>query len=295
MAMLMMDDVFTQTWGGRVGPPLPTGYWPEIIEAVHGTHPGFLFIAEAYWDREYALQQQGFDHCYDKRLYDRLVNSEPASSIAAHLSADLGYQTGLLRFLENHDEPRAADVFDPAHHRAAAVATLTQCGARLVHEGQTTGRRMHLPVFLGRFPDEPDDADLAAFYQRLLGALSDPTFHDGEWRLCATTGWAGNDSAAQLISWCWTGDTRWLVVVNLGPGTAAAHVAAPWPELRGRTVALHDPTHDIDYGRAGDDLNDGLYVELPGWGWHLFRVDTAAVLPDGTSEHSTTDKESVPQ
>ena len=31
-------------------------------------------MAEAYWDMEWTLQQQGFDLCYDKRLYDRLVS-----------------------------------------------------------------------------------------------------------------------------------------------------------------------------------------------------------------------------
>ena len=31
-----------------------------------------MFIAEAYWDLEWELQQQGFDYCYDKRLYDRM-------------------------------------------------------------------------------------------------------------------------------------------------------------------------------------------------------------------------------
>lgn len=283
MAMLMMDDIFAGTWGDRVGAPLRLGYWPEITEAVRRTHPGFLFVAEAYWDREYALQREGFDYCYDKRLYDRLVNGgDPAASVAIHLAADPAYQGRLLRFLENHDEPRAASLLDPPRHRAAAVATLTQCGARLVHDGQTRGRRTHLPVFLGRFPDEPDDAELAGFYRNLLGVLADPTFHDGQWRLCGVAGWEGNDSAHQIVSWCWTADTRWLVAVNLGPGPAAAHVSVPWPDLRGRSVALLDPTQDVLYERTGEDLNDGLYVELPGWGWHLFRVDAALIGDLGT-------------
>ncbi|HEX4688429.1 MAG TPA: hypothetical protein VH228_16740 [Nocardioides sp.] len=274
MAMLMMDDVFAATWGERVGTPPTRAYWPEVIDAVRRTHPGFVFVAEAYWDREFPLQQQGFDHCYDKRLYDRITTGG-APEVAAHLSGDTTYQTRLLRFLENHDEPRAASILDPAHHRAAAMATLTQCGARLVHDGQTRGWRTHLPVFLGRFPEEPTDLDLEAFYRSLLDALSDPTFHQGEWRLCRTSGWENNDTAAQIVSWCWTGESRWLVVVNLGADGAAAHVAAPWRELRARTVHLHDPTQDISFDRSGDDLDDGLYVELPGWGWHLFRVDEA--------------------
>jgi len=272
MAMLMMDDVFTSTWGDRVRTPPTPSYWPEVIEAVRGSHPSFLFVAEAYWDREFALQQQGFDHCYDKRLYDRIMSSD-APGVAAHLSADRGYQSRLLRFIENHDEPRAASVLGPEQHRAAAIATLTQCGARLVHDGQTTGRRTHLPVFLGRFPDEPEDEDLDAFYRRLLDALRDPTFRTGEWRWCPTVPWADDPGTSPILCWSWTGDTRWLVAVNLSERARIARVAARWPELRGRTVRLHDPTQDVVYDRTGDDLNDGLYVELPAWGWHLFRLE----------------------
>ena len=44
----------------------------RLYPAVKKAHPDFLFIAEAYWDLEWELQQQGFDFCYDKRLYDRL-------------------------------------------------------------------------------------------------------------------------------------------------------------------------------------------------------------------------------
>jgi hypothetical protein len=274
MAMLVLDDVFAATWGDRVGTPPTPAYWPLVIGAVRRDHPSFLFVAEAYWDREFDLQQQGFDHCYDKRLYDRITAGD-AQGVAAHLTADPAFQAGLLRFLENHDEPRAASVLDPARHRAGAITTLTQCGARLVHDGQTRGWRTHLPVFLDRFPDEPEDRELEAFYGRLLEVLSDPTFRHGEWRRCETTGWADDPAASRIVSWCWTGDSRWLVAVNLSVGSVSAHVAAPWPELRGQTVQLHDTTQDVSYDRSGDDLNDGLYVELPGWGWHLFHVDVA--------------------
>ena len=131
---------------------------------------------------EYALQQQGFDYCYDKRLYDRLVH-EGADSVHGHLTAETGYQDGLVRFIENHDEPRAAATFPPGRARAAAVATLSQTGARLVHEGQLDGRRVQLPVFLARRPDEAPDADLRAFYERLLGGLQGDVFRTGDWQL----------------------------------------------------------------------------------------------------------------
>ena len=68
----------------------PTDYWPTRDPArSRAAHPDFVFLAEAYWDLEFALQQQGFDYCYDKRLYDRLVH-EGAESVHGHLSADIG-------------------------------------------------------------------------------------------------------------------------------------------------------------------------------------------------------------
>ena len=74
MAMLMMNDTFERTWGERAGPRPEADYWPTVIPAVKTTHPEFVFMAEAYWDLEWALLEQGFDYCYDKRLYDRLVH-----------------------------------------------------------------------------------------------------------------------------------------------------------------------------------------------------------------------------
>ncbi len=127
MAMLLLNDVFQRTWGGRAGQPPPTEYWQNVIPAVKRSHPDFLFIAEAYWDLEWELQQKGFDFCYDKRLYDRLEH-ESAESVRLHLCADAAYQQKLLRFLENHDEPRAATAFPGAKEKAAAVATSTLAG-----------------------------------------------------------------------------------------------------------------------------------------------------------------------
>ena len=159
MAMLMTNEVFGRTWGERAGPAPAEDYWPTLIGRVKQVHPDLLFMAEAYWDMEWTLQQQGFDLCYDKRLYDRLVH-DPPDSVRGHLQADRDYQERLIRFIENHDEPRAAATFGPEQARAAAVVMSTLEGARLYHDGQFEGRRVHVPVFLGRAPDEPVDADL---------------------------------------------------------------------------------------------------------------------------------------
>ena len=196
MAMLVMNDTFAKTWDDRGGERPADDYWPTVISAVHQTHPDFRFLAEAYWDLEWELQQQGLDFCYDKRLYDRLIN-EDAEQVRLHLLADGSYQDRLVRFIENHDEPRAASILDPAREKAAAVATLTQTGARLVHDGQIEGRKVHLPMFLGRFPAEPASSELVTFYDTLLTALKDPTFRTGQWQLCERSGWPGNDTARE--------------------------------------------------------------------------------------------------
>jgi hypothetical protein len=173
MAMLVLNRIFERTWGTRAGRRPRTEYWDEVIPTVRRTNPYFCFIAEAYWDLEWELQQQGFDFCYDKRHYDRLEHGNP-ESIRLHLCADLAYQDKLLRFLENHDEPRAATAFSQAKQRAAAVATSTLPGARLFHEGQFEGRKVRVPVFLARRPAEPVDKPLQDFYDKLLAAINAP-------------------------------------------------------------------------------------------------------------------------
>ena len=151
------------------------------------------------------------------------------------------------------------------------MAALTQTGARLVHEGQLEGRRVQLPVFLARRPEEPVDLELKAFYERLLGAVRDPVFRSGEWQLGDVCGWEGNDTWQNLVGWGWRGDgPRKLVVVNLGDAPASGHVSLPWDELRGHGWRLDDASSGEVYERSGDDLRDGLYVALEPWAWNLF-------------------------
>jgi hypothetical protein len=269
MAMLLLGDVFARTWGDRVGPPPEAEYWSEVIAAVRAVHPHMMFAAEAYWDLEWRLQQLGFDHCYDKRLYDRLLH-DSAESVRGHLGASVDYQRGLMRFVENHDEPRVAGELDPAAERAAAVVVATLPGATLWHEGQFEGWRVHLPVFLARRPVEPVDEALRAFHLGLVAAAA--SVRRGDWELCGASGWPSDQSCGQLLSWCWTdGEHRALVVVNHGGAPASARIHVPWTDLTGDTWELHDLLSGETYERDGTELADaGLYVHLPQRGYHVF-------------------------
>ena len=134
MAMLVLPEVFERTWGIS-----PEPFWPTATAAVRQAYPAFTFMAEVYWDLEWTLQQQGFDYCYDKRLYDRLQSGN-VRSIREHLRAGLDYQDKLARFLENHDEPRAASIFNWPQHRAGGSDYFSVAGSTLFPPGPVRGR-----------------------------------------------------------------------------------------------------------------------------------------------------------
>jgi glycosidase len=273
MAMLMTNEVFARTWGDRAGVVPSEEYWPALIGRVKAKHPDLVFIAEAYWDMEWTLQQQGFDFCYDKRLYDRLAH-EDAPSVRGHLQAAHDYQERLIRFIENHDEPRAAATFSPGKARAAAVAFSTLEGARLFHDGQLDGAKVHIPVFLDRGPDEQPDTALRAFYSRLLRAIAGSGLINAEWQLCEATGWPDNESHVHVLAWCWRSPaSRHLVVINYSDASAEARVHLPWDDLAGRDWSLADRIGDETFSRAGDELAaDGLYVALDAWQTYLLAL-----------------------
>ena len=266
MAMLLINRIFAQTWGTRAGEPPATEYWPTVISAVRQQHAGFLFGAEAYWGLERELLQQGFDYCYDKTFYDRLAEQNP-SGLLQELSLDPGYQRKLVRFIENHDEPRAATEFPGGRGTSAALAMATVPGARLFHEGQLTGRHVRVPPFLGRRPEEPVDPVIADFYRLLLKTIQAPVFREGDWALCKAAGWTDNQSCQAIASWCWTREEdRRLVLINLSGSTAQARVHLPWQDLAGGEWILSDALSAAIYDRAGDELQQqGLYVELTPW------------------------------
>jgi hypothetical protein len=274
MAMLVLPEVFERTWGLRSEP-----FWPKATRAVRQRQPGFTFMAEVYWDLEWTLQQQGFDYCYDKRLYDRLREAH-ARPLREHLGAGLDYQDHLARFLENHDEPRAAATFVPEVHAAAAVLSYCTPGLRLFHEGQLEGRRVRISPHLVRGPDEPVDRHTAQLYARLLAALRDPLLRDGAWSLLdCVPAWEGNPSADQFVACRWQGpQPRWLLAaVNYAAHQGQCFVRLPPADLGAQMLRLRDLLGDAVYDRPADDLRQrGLYLDLAPWGHHLFEVQALA-------------------
>ncbi len=282
MAMLVLPDVFRRTWGDRATPrdgssAATEPFWPEAIARVKARSLGFLFMAEVYWDLEWTLQQQGFDFTYDKRLYDRLVAGD-ARPVREHLWAAPDFQDHSARFLENHDEPRAAATFGAEQERAAAAITYFTPGLRFFHEGQLEGRKVHVSMHLGRRPDEPPDRDLRAWYERLLAVLARREAHEGSWSLCeCRPAWADNPTWDRFVvmSWEQPESGRLLVAVNYGPTQAQCFTRLPLAGLRGR-ILLRDLLGDARYERdAAEMASKGLYLDLPAWGRNAFAIEPA--------------------
>ncbi len=190
MAMLLLDDVAQATWGSRVGDRLDQPYWEEVIGHVRAERPGFMFIAEAYWGREADLLAQGFDLCYDKAFLDALVAGD-VGAVREHVESAQPPPGRLVRFLENHDEPRAAARLGPGPLRAASVMASTLPGGLLLLDGQLRGAAVQVPVQASRRPAEQTDGELERWWSVLLSALHDDAVRTGEWSPLALRGLGG--------------------------------------------------------------------------------------------------------
>ena len=270
MAMLVLPDIFERTWHRPAQP-----FWPIVTRLVRERVPEFCFMAEVYWDLEWRVMQEGFDYAYDKRLYDRLRDGH-ARPVREHLYADLDYQKKLARFLENHDEPRAAATFPREKHEASAVITYLAPGLRFFHQGQFSGRKKRISPHLVRAPIEQSDESLHRFYDRLLHVIAQPVVREGQWRLleCAPA-WEGNWTSDCFIAWAWEGPERqrWLIAVNFSENQSQCYVRLPGLAFTGQLVRLTDLMGPARYDRDGSDLTSrGLYLDLPPWTYHVFAL-----------------------
>jgi Alpha amylase, catalytic domain len=270
MAMLVLPDVFERTWRLKAQP-----FWPKALLRVRQTFPQFFFMAEVYWDLEWTLQQLGFNYTYDKRLYDRLEHRQSRSA-REHLRADMDYQNKMVRFLENHDEPRAAKAFPLDAHKAAAIVTFLSPGLRFFHQGQIEGKTKRISPHLVRGPEEPQNARISEFYQNLLGILQQKTVRDGTWQLLTCdSAWQGNESWDHFIAYSWHDQASkpLIVAVNYSPYQSQCYVKLPYNDLAGKRWRLRDLMCDAVYDRDGNDLvARGLFLDVPAWQSHVFSL-----------------------
>lgn len=193
MAHLVLNEVFCNKWkdfkvfGSYEG---QEEFWSTVKNDVS---PDFFLMAEAYSGHEYRLAKLGFDAIYDKDngFYDRLVRylvkgerKTLESDFPGHLSgcAEATVQTPsgekiygdcLVKFLENHDEERASEVFGKKLLRAIKLMVnqyRNPRGSILIHDGQLEGRMIKCPVHLSAFPEEAPDEKVLKMYEEAMKA-----------------------------------------------------------------------------------------------------------------------------
>lgn len=275
MAMLDLNNVFKNTWGGILdsqGFKHPEKeFWEEAITEVKKENPNFKFIAEAYWDLEWQLQQLGFDFTYDKKLTDRLLSGD-VSSIREHLLANNDYQFKSIRFIENHDEERAFNKFGKLPSMAAAVIISTIQGVRFYHDGQIEGKKIKLPIQLGREPIELPQTCMVNFYNKLFKITRHSIFKDGMWKMLKPIeAWDGDETYENFLAWEWRlKDQRRLVVVNYSFTKSRCRIKF---DLEGypHELSICDELNDQLFIRSSEEIyREGLYIELLPWQSHIF-------------------------
>jgi hypothetical protein len=269
MAMLVLRSVFHQTWSGWPMPadPAEGEFWAEAIETVRRSRPGFLFVAEAYWGLEDRLRELGFDYTYDKDLYDLLVRGD-GPAIQQHLlsRAPEALAAG-VHFLENHDEPRAAQTLPVQRHRAAAWTVMALPGMRFLHDGQCEGARARVPVQLRRRPAEPPDPGIVRIYEEIFRILPPAGIGRGRGSLLIPrAAWPGNPSGLSfvLILWQERPDRFTLVAINHAPHPGQCR--APWPAeaVAARRWRVREHLAGWSDLRDGPTLAaEGIYLDLP--------------------------------
>jgi glycosidase len=271
MAMLCLSDIFSQTWSRLDLPVPPREFWHVALQAVRAHFPAFCCIAEVYWGLQARLQQLGFQLTYDKEFYDALL-ARDIDRLGASICAPHAPLEASLRFLENHDETRAAACFSDDQQEAAMLALTTLPGAILLHEGQTEGYRVRTPVQLRRRWQESGNQRLRSFYERFLPL---PDIRQGHFVvLHPRSVRAGDDTYKALLAWAWAHETHcWLVVINYAERLSQGSINLAELPLPSGMLRFRDHLHDSTYEHSRETIQDtGFSVVLPPFGTQLLEV-----------------------
>jgi len=275
MAMLSLNNVFQNTWGGILndgGFSAPEKeFWEIAVQTVKKSNPNFVFIGEVYWDLEWELQRLGFDFTYDKTLTDRLKGNF-VIGIKEHLQATEDFQLKSVRFLENHDEPRAVHYLGVEKSKAAAIIISTTLGMSFYFHGQFEGEKVKLPVQLGRKPHCSINENLQSFYMNLLKIATNDVFKYGEWLLLnPIASWSTDVTYRNILAYLRFNNGQFrLVITNYSNETSSARIKFEPPEGM-REFVLTDLLDNNQYTRNSTEIrSEGLYVKLSPYQSHIF-------------------------
>lgn len=279
MAMLILKRVQREIWGKRVFKEdrfkEPQGeFWQKAIEDLRKEYPDFIFVAEVYWNLENELLELGFDYVYDKPFYDCLRYSN-IEKLKVCLSESQDSGNRKLRFIENHDEGRAASIFGRDKSKAAAFLAAIAPGAHLFHQGQLEGFKIKLPIQLLKAPKEQIDQGISAFYENLLLTLKDISLENSQWDLSAIfPAWKENMTYKNFIGlFNKIKDNYYLAVANYSDFRSQCYMYFDITAIQSKELVFKDMLSESEYARDREEIIvRGLYLDMPAYAIHLFKI-----------------------
>ncbi|MHB1152235.1 MAG: alpha-amylase family glycosyl hydrolase [Eubacteriales bacterium] len=269
MAMLVLNSVHKKIWGDLTRYPVPASeFWTDVIRKIKIKYADFIFIAEAYWGLDSDLISAGFDFIYDKGYYDDL-RSGNVPGIKYHLKKDAN---NALNFIENHDEDRAAMVFGNEKSMAAAVLLELSSGLKLIHQGQMEGYLIKQPLRLIKSVVEPVNKTLNTFYRKLTGNFDDLKSKEVIWEMIEPVqAWDDNQTHHHFLAF-YSG-SGYLAAVNYSGTRGQCYLRFDTSSYAGVDILFHDLMGSDEYVRPKQDVESrGLYLDIPPYAFHLFRI-----------------------
>ena len=187
---------------------VPLDFWKEARAQVEQVRPGCLWLAETVEPPFISAMRglghsclsdsqafEAFDICYEYDVYHTftacLKGELPLEQYARAVSQQETIYPGnyvKLRYLENHDQPRAAFLIPDSRALDNWTAFLFfQKGAALLYGGQEAGDR-HLPSLFDRDPVDWSGPDRSRQLRRLCALKKHPLFTDSVYQVDALPG-----------------------------------------------------------------------------------------------------------
>lgn len=239
-----------------VAPLIPLEFWQQARREVETVRPGCIWLSESV-EPEFTVANrargmvslsdseiyQAFDMAYDYDIYgdmlDVLMDKAPLSRYVEALNRQEAIYPEhyvKLRFLENHDRPRAAFILPDEKQRRNATAMLYFLkGTTLLYNGQEVSAVSRPSLFDRDTVDWQSGADISAFLRRLYTIKQHPVFtRSAEFRA-----YDGGNSILQAVYTL--GSTRLAGIFSLRGN--AALVKTPCADGRYRNLIDGNPVH----------------------------------------------------
>ncbi len=214
---------------------VPRSFWERLHRELSAARPDHLLLAE--W-QDARLHTVAFHASYDWILYralrDTALGRKGATAVGEALetwSRNFPRHAIPLRFVENHDEPRAAAVFGRDRLPAYTAVAYLSGGWPLVYAGQEAGAA-HRPSLFEREPVDFDSGTGSGLVRDLLAVRARSPWREGETAMLST------DRPETVVALTRrAGDREGVLVANLGRDRETVRV-----EIDGDAVSPVEPS-----------------------------------------------------